>query len=102
MDDNRLEATEQLMDELAARVDELQRRFEGMIRTLRHEEVGRKLGLMDAEFVRTEPTDVPLSVRTMKHEGARVTLAAKLRQERVLNTIARIPAQKLEDLIRGR
>ncbi len=101
MDEHRQEANEQLMDELAARVDELQRRFDGLIRTLREEHVGRKLELRDAEFMRTEPTDTPLRFRTMKHEGARCKLQAQLREQHALQKIARIPAETLDELVRG-
>lgn len=100
MDEHRAQANEQLMDELAARVDDLQRRFEGLIRTLRQEEVGRKLGLKDAEFQRTEPTDVPLVIRTAKHEAARLTLSARLREAQVVKRLARLPAESLDELVK--
>ena len=100
MDEHRAQANEQLMDELAARVDDLQRRFEGLIRTLRQEEVGRKLGLKDAEFQRTESTDVPLGIRTAKHEAARFNLSARLREEQVVKRLARIPAERLDELVK--
>ena len=96
-----LTRSEQLLDELAARVDDLQRRFDGLIRTLRQEEVCQKLGVKDFEFMRTDPTDVPLGIRTMKHEGARAKLEARLREQQVLKRLARIPADQLEDLIRA-
>lgn len=101
MDEHRQEANEQLMDELAARVEDLERRFDGLIRTLREEHVGRKLGLMDAEFRRAEPTDMPLRFRTMKHEGDRFKRKAQLREQHALQKIARIPSETLDELVKG-
>jgi hypothetical protein len=101
MDEHRQEANEQLMDELAARVDDLERRFDGLIRTLREKKVGHTLELMDADFTRTNPTDMPLRFRTMKHEGARCKLQAQLREQHALQKIARIPAENLDELLKG-
>jgi hypothetical protein len=101
MEEHRQEANEQLMDELAARLDDLERRFEGLLRTLREEHVGGKLGLRDAEFARANPTDMPMGVRTMKHSNARHRAETRLREQDALNKVARIPAETLDELVRG-
>lgn len=102
MDAQTLKAHEELIDTLGARADELERRLDVLLDLLRQESVQQALGLSDIDFLRTEPTKMPLEVRTLKHFNARHRAVAKLRQDEVLSRLERVSPERLEELLRER
>jgi hypothetical protein len=101
MDDARTQANEALMDEMAARVDDLQRRFEKLVEILREDNVCQRLGVPSAEFDRTLASTAPLDLRTMKHNNARFRLIRDLQRNAVVDRLSRVAPERLDELLRG-
>lgn len=100
--DERIQVIENLLDEQAARMDDMERRFEKLVDILRNDDVCKALGLRPLEFDRTVPTCLPMRVQTTKHEVARLRAADDLRRKAVVDRLAQVPAGRLDELLRGR
>jgi hypothetical protein len=102
MDKQTQKAHEDLIDTLGARADELERRLDVLLDLLKQDRVQKALGVIDVDFLLTEPTKMPLAVRTLKHEAARLRAVAKLRQNHVLSRLERVSPARLDELLRER
>jgi hypothetical protein len=102
MDEQRLTANEGLIDTLGARVDELERRLDALLKLLQQRPVQQLLNLKDIDFLHTAPTTSPMGMRTMKHCDARHRAVAQLRQDAVLKRLARVSPARLDELLRER
>jgi hypothetical protein len=102
MDQQTQKAHAELIDTLGARADELERRLDALLDLMRRKPIQQALGLSDIDFLRTESMKIPMEVRTLKHEAARLRAIAKLRQDEVLSRLARVSPARLDALLRER
>lgn len=102
MDEQTQKALEDQVDTLGARADELERRLDALLGLLRQKRIQQALGVSDIDFLRTEPMQMAVEIRTMKHSNARHRAVAKLRQDEVLSRLARVSPARLDALLRER
>ena len=100
MPDVRLEVNEELMDTLAARVDELERRLAALLTLLRRESVRQPLGLKSYEFAHTDTRDFALKSGHWKYQNQRNRAIDDRRQKDVLTLLSRASTERLEELLR--
>lgn len=100
MDEPRLQVNEELMDAMAARIDELERRLEAVLGLLRRESVCKALCLDGVEFDRANRSDMTLKLRPLTHANERHRMVEARRQKAVLSRLSRVSPQRLEELLR--
>jgi len=90
---------EHLLDEMAARIEELERRVDGLLRVLRQPHVVSAMGLSDFEYLKAEGSGAPLDIRAMKHEGIRLQAVRQRREARVMDRLSRVSPERLDALL---
>lgn len=95
----RLETNEHLIDEMAARIEELERRVDGLLRVLRQPHVVTAMGLSDFEYLKAEGSGAPLDIRAMKHQGIRLEAVKERREARVMDRLSRLSPARLDALL---
>ena len=102
MDEARLKVNVELMDAMAARIDELERRLDAALGLLQRDSVCKALGLHTFEFDRAKPNEMTLKLRPMKYSNERHRALDARRQKEVLALLSRASPARLEELLRGR
>lgn len=102
MDDPRLQVNEELMDAMAARIDELEQRLEATVALLRRDSVRQALGLEPYQFDRVKKDELMLKLRPLKHSNERHRLLEARRQKEVLTQLSRLSPARLQSLLQER
>ena len=100
MEDPRLTVNEDMVDELAARVDDLERRFERLRGLLGSDSACRALGLSQSDLDLAAPSPSPLEIRTFNRRSDRLSAIRDLEREAVLDRLTRVTPEKLDELLR--
>lgn len=102
MDEARLQVNEELMDAMAARIDELERRLDAVLGLLRRDSVRQAIGLQNYELDRANKDEFMLNLRPLKHSNERHRVLEERRDKAVLTRLSRVSPARLEELLRER
>jgi len=101
MDEMRQQVNEELMDGLGGRVDDLERRLAVLLELLKEEKVCKAIGLHPLQLERATPSDAPMMFRRARHENLRHKTLKEHREKAVIERLARVSPERLDELIRG-